>query len=180
MVAKLEKFQRDAMLAMVGRTYRDRICNVDIYEWLHARNVYLYPMRLTIMERKVRYFSQVVRLGLGREHPDVASMLYWSDLAHPCAANAFEYEHIHDMKAALAELGITEVEANAEFHLKSRLERKLKQCRADRYREWKELEIQAKEERRLNRINSGEAARELEAEKQKNGGWYHKPKPLPI
>ena len=75
-------------------------------------------------ERKLKYFSTIVREGLVRE--DLASRLYWSDLPKACQTwRDFEYEHVKQLKKALEYLQISEQEANEGFLNKKIWEGKL-------------------------------------------------------
>jgi len=113
-INQLNQFQREAIIKIAGRTHRDRITNLEIYEWLHKRGFSIYPMELIMAERKIKYFSMVVRTGLNCE--DLASRIYWSDVPRKCNTWAdFEYEHVKNMRKAIEYLHITEQQANEEF-----------------------------------------------------------------
>ena len=125
MLAKLNKFQRDSILWILHRSYEDKITNVEIYMWLHKRGFKMYPMELMVAERKIKYFSMIVREGI--KHNNLAGKMFWSDFQ--CACNRweyFEYEHIGDIKRSLKILGISEKDANKKFQDKKEWEFTLK------------------------------------------------------
>lgn len=176
-IKKLETFQRNALLRILNRTYRDRIASVDIYEWLKQRKSTLYPMELIIKERKLRHYSRVVRSGLARE--ELASILYWSDIKKACGPHDFEYEHVKDLRVILHDFRITEEEANVGFVETKTWEKVLKHSQWEAYDRWKDQELKKKHERNRKRRENGDDIKELEEEKRKNGGWWYKRRPLP-
>jgi hypothetical protein len=122
LITKINNFQRKALLTIVHRSYQDKITNVELYEWLHKRGFKTYPLELIIAERKLRYFGQIVREGIRRPQ-ELTSKIFWSDVNKKCESwQHMDYQHITDIKKALALLGITEVVANKEFVEKNKWE----------------------------------------------------------
>ena len=125
MLAQLNKFQRDSILWILHRSYEDGITNVEMYLWLHKRGFKLYPMEMTVAERKIKYFSMIVREGI--KHNNLAGKMFWSDFK--CASKNwkdYEYEHIGDIKRALRILVISEEDANKQFQMKKEWEHTLR------------------------------------------------------
>ncbi len=119
----------------------------------------IYPMELTMAERKIKYFSMVVREGI--KHKDLASKVYWSDVKEKCVTwKDMNYEHINDMKGALKTLHIAEEEANKEFHIQKSWNKKLRfHKKGIAYENWK-----------LQREVIRERRHALENERQRNKG----------
>jgi hypothetical protein len=146
-IQQLDNFQRKSILQIAGRTYKDHITNMDIYEWLHEKKCRLYPMEIVMAERKTKYFSRIVREGITRE--DLASRMYWSDVPHPCSNwGEFEYEHVQHLKKAIKCLGITEIEANQEFRDAKKWEKNvLDHKHGEAYTRWRVVQHRKQEER---------------------------------
>ena len=136
------------------------ITNLDIYSWLHKKGFKIYPMELTMAERKIKYFSTVVRAGVDRE--DLASQMYWSDLPKKCDTwGHFEYEHVKNIKIALKYLQVSEQTAN-DGYMEERTWAKLlaSQKKGVAYTHWRvQQQIRQDERHRLarNRQNRDES-----------------------
>jgi hypothetical protein len=177
-LTKLEQFQRESLLKILDRTYRDRISSVDIYLWMKTRKIKIYPIEIIIQERQVRYYSDIISYGMSKE--EVASKLYWSDIKAKCNIQEFEYKHITNIRNSLKFLKISEVEANKEFAEQKTWRRKLLQQKDIIFEEWIQMKKKIKEERAKKALVTGEEQRRIEEEKMKNGGWMYKPRPLPL
>jgi hypothetical protein len=176
-INKLEQFQREALMKILGRTYRDRISNVEFYSWLHKNHMYIYPMEYAIRERKIRHFSNDMRNGIKKF--ELANKLYWCDIKASATYQDFEYEHIKDLKECLSFFNISGAEANNEYTNKLMWEKRLKHHKQVMFEEWRMRKMQELTDKRRLRLESGEEDRMREAEIEKNKGWYYKPRPLP-
>lgn len=175
-IQKLEGFQRKTILQIVGRNYRDHITSVDMYEWMHKRRIYIYPVRFILAERKLRYFAMIER---GKVN-EIARRVYWSDIVTSKVKDKdFEYEHISDIKKALKILLIEEREMNSEFKDKKVWQQVVNDKKLVAYKEWvlDENIRYAKEKEIL--INNGEYKKRKEQELDRNKGWIYKKRGMP-
>jgi hypothetical protein len=159
-IDKLNGFQREMILKIAGRSYEDRITNIDLYEWLHRKGFKIYPMELTVYERKLRYFGMIVREGEIKE--DLASQIYWSDVHKKCKWKDFEYEHVRNIKRALTVLKMSVEEANIEYIEKKEWVKKVRAQKGYAYDRWRENERKEIEQRHRGRIELREQHREDE------------------
>ena len=113
----------------------------------------------------------IVREGL--EKHELAADIYWSDFKKPCKnwKNAFDYEHITNLKLALKILHVSQQDANNKF-----VDKKL----------WKELLITQKKgtayaQWKIEKENERSTRKEQQKENNDDGDqevMYHK-RPLP-
>jgi hypothetical protein len=150
-ISKLSGFQRTSLLYILRRSHHDHITNEELYDRIHRIGCGIYPIILTMAERKLRYFGRVVREGLKKE--DLTSRIYWSDVKRSWHRwDDVDYEHIKSIKAALKILHITEAEANAEVLNEKKWNTKLKdQKQGPAYEQWKNTQRSHREKRHRDR-----------------------------
>ena len=151
----LERFQRNTLLRLLQRNWRDRITSVDLYDWMRTRKFNIYPIEITIRERQLRYFSNLLSHGIQLRNQlqpvtDLASILYWSDISPPNRKTDVEYPHITNMRAALSLLKIPIPTANQEFRNKDPWEKFLKNQQLVAYTDWKVQQLRNRDLRKAN------------------------------
>ena len=108
---KLEKFQRKSLLSIFNRTWRSQIPSMAIYEAIRKLGMRFYPMKLTMAERKLRYFGTLIR----QPKPDLASRMFNSDMLGRHNQASHQLEHFGDIREALKMLAITPLESTQQY-----------------------------------------------------------------
>jgi len=174
----LNLFQRETMLHIIGRNYRDRIPDIDIYEWMQKQKIDIYPVQYMMAERKLRYFGNIHRSS----EDDIARQIMWSDMKK-CTSKAVDsvrrYAHIRDIQEAMKLLEITTTEANTKVVEKKEWRIFLKTQRQQAVKLYLTSAREKYDENRRAKTVRGDYEKEIEEEKRTNGGWYYKRRGMP-
>jgi hypothetical protein len=174
-IDKLESFQRATLLQIVGRNDRDRIRSNDMYNWIQWRGFEIYPIRYELADRKLRYFAMIER----GDPKDLARKIFWSDFKAAVKDKDFEYEHIKDIKTSLRTLKMVAGDMNEGFSKKKKWKKAVQGSKGLAYEIDRKLEDKKYFEDVDRKIASGEYAKEVEEEKNKNGGWVYRRREMP-
>lgn len=173
---KLEKFQRKAILEIVGRDYRDGIRSVDMYSWLHDIGIEIYPIKYEVADRKLRYFAGIEN----SKDTDLAKIMYWVDFKSSEVKEAdFEYQHIQDIKRALTTLNISEEIMNVKYNKKNEWREIIKGSKIIEFRKWSIINTFEYFDKKFLEIINGNLRKEIEKEISKNNGWMYERRTMP-
>jgi len=108
---RLEAMQRKVLLNIFNRTWRSKIPSMAIYEAIRKLGIRLYPTKLVMAERKLRYFGILRR----QQKPDLASRMFNSDIEGRHSHASHQLEHFGDIREALKMLAITPLESTQQY-----------------------------------------------------------------
>jgi len=107
----LEQFQRKVLLKILNRSWRDRIPSIYLYETVRKMGMKIYPMKLLMAERKLRFVGMLRRQKGG----DLASKIFNGDMVGRHWHQSHAPEHFTETERAMKLLGITHREADENF-----------------------------------------------------------------
>ena len=160
-IKSLEGAQRRLMLQTLGRKWDDFITSVDLYENCHNNGFKIYPMRIMLAVRKLKYYGRIVR-NRGNNHIDIIGKMYWNDILHDGRIRFADndYGHIQNIMIALRILKIPIIEGNIKVKIEKEWKIYIDGQASKIYIQWKEEEKERIIRERVNETEENRSERE--------------------